>query len=172
MAGVANYLSPYPTTSDMRGLGAWVATPGYILEQIRALDAEYQVVGRELRAQIEECLPDKPDATTSTCIARRAFAEQVWTPLKAAWDDFVANHRAWYNRLWGGTVDVVDSYRQRLRDLRGSARGAGYDFRSPDPRSPPTSSWSRLGDAIRFAAVAGIVIGGIFVVHKVLPRGR
>jgi hypothetical protein len=162
------YADLHPTTD----LGAWVATPGYIREQIRALDAEYTTVGKELRVQLEPCLPDKPDRDSVVCLSRMQFAQRVWTPLKDSWDVFVSGHESWYNLMWGAIVDVVDLYRQKLRDIRAKAKQAGFVFQSPEPTQPPESPWASVGKLVKFAVVGGIVIGGIFVLYKVLPRGR
>jgi len=152
----------HPTTSDLRAqttLSAWVATPGYIWDQIRALDTEYTSVNKELSRQTID-------------VKMYRFLADVWDPLRKAWSSFVSDHRSWYNRLWGSTVDVIDEYRQRLQDFRVQAKSVGFSFDSPEPRERSASGWTSAGKIVKFAVVGGIVIGGIFVLYKVLPAGR
>lgn len=153
-------------------LGTW-------REQIDALDAEYLQTGRELNAQFAPvCFPppnqaDKRESWAGKpvgCFDSWRFLRDVWEPLISSWEVYRKNHEEWWEAPWTGTD--VKAYRDRLKQFRDRARAAGFKFTGPEPVTPPeTDVIGGIGRIVKYGVVGGLLIGGVFILYKVLPPG-
>lgn len=153
--------------SPPASVGAWIATPGWLRDQINELDGLYETMGKELRAQIEECLPGKPNADSTECRAKMRFTGEVWTPLKSRWDSFEASHRGWFSRLWGSLWDNIKSYREQLIAVRSRAESVGFSFNSPAPAPPESTPWDTIGSVAKWSLYGAIAFAIVMLVRMI-----
>lgn len=163
------------TTRRPVGLGEL----GYLREQIDALDAEYLVTGKELNAQLAPCYPPPPSPVNDPaswvnkpagCYKLFRFQMDVWSPLISSWEVYRKNNEDWWEAPWTSTD--IKAYRERLKQFRERARAAGFLFAGPEPVTPPeTDVIGGIGRIVKYGVVGGLILGGVFILYKVLPPG-
>lgn len=146
--------SPYRRAVQTANVGAWIATPGWLREQIERLSIEFETMGREMAPQLRNAIETQGQESKMV-----RFAIEVWSPLKRRWDTFEANHQRWYQNLWGNTWDNIKGFREQLVAVRYRAESIGYEFASPQPAPPDTTPWDTAGTLVKwaFAGVFGFV---------------
>lgn len=155
--------------------GALIATPGYIRDQVDALNTEVMTQDREVAAQAG--LPGFGGVVNPVL---QAWWAGNWVPFMSAWSSFRNDHQGWTDNLWGSVLSTNNDYRQKLIDLRHSAESIGFQFTSPPP-APPDLGWVHdLGEGarqvwslVKTVVWALILVGGAYVLFKfVVPMVR
>lgn len=147
-------------------VGAWIATPGAIHDEIDELDSEIS----SLSSEIFSALPDHANQDmTEKEIAIVHWYDTVWNPFIQNWISFRDGHQHWYNNFWGSSWDQVQQFRSRLISVRQSAIDNGITVHGPAPTAPKPGPFEELWHIVKVLAwgVVIIVLGyGIFhVLH-------
>lgn len=132
-------------------VGALIATPGFIRDQVMALDTEILATDRDIWDDVQ------PQGQGSLM----AWYMESWAPFTAEWAKFRERHSGWLDNFWGSTLDTVNQYRVRLRDLRASYKSQGGDLVSPEPRAPEQGWFDATRDAV--AGIGKFVKNVIYV---------
>ena len=133
------------------GLDVWkgIRTPGQIRDEVRRIDGEVKATG----ADLADLLVASPSND-----AIKAFFDSVWQPFLFAWGPFAAEHEDWSSNLWGSTWDQAQDFQRQLVDIRGKAKGLGFELKSADPVVAPRSG---IEEAI--AAIWGLATTVVYV---------
>ncbi len=149
-------------------VGAWIATPGWLRDQVEKLKSEYVTMGKEMLKQYnDECIaPGFPNSTnldSERCKKMDRFYEEVWRPLAARFYKFADNHsggsyfRLIVKNFWGNVWDSIKDYRHQLIALREQAEEAGFFFQAPKPLPPEKGPWDTISTMSKW--VFGALIG-------------
>ena len=156
-------------------IGALVATPGFIRDQVNALNAEIMAHDRDIAKQAG--LPGfggEPNPELEN------WWRANWIPFMESWSRFRNEHQSWTSNLWGSTLESVNGFRNRLIDMRKAAEKAGFEFGAATPR-PPEEGWmadlasgiAGIGRFVRNVVYVLLALAGGWLVYKafVVHRG-
>ena len=145
-------------------VGALIATPGFIKDQVNQLDGEFHTTDTEVW-------------TAASALKSGPLYQwylSTWAPLMDSWRHFHDQHQGFFDNFWGSTMDNVNDYKTKLIAARNSFRNIGGALTSPDP-TPPAEGWmAELGHAItgvgHFVKNVTYVLlfaAGAFILYKV-----
>lgn len=149
--------------------GPWVSTPGLVADEIAKLQEDVVATDREIYRYLDEHgalenLNEVPEDMKPLM----TFYEGTWSSFMRAWEDFMTDKSAWYNRLWGYNYGAVQDWRKKLIDLRNSWKNnLGVTFVGPEPSPPKDADWGIFSLLKTIAIVAAVVVGGFVVVWLV-----
>lgn len=162
-------------------VGAWIATPGFIRDEVKSLNTEIYTMERELgEARLAWNAANSESVDTWPVMV---WYDAVWLPFLHEWDAFYTDHGKkvglanWYHNFWGSTWTRTQDFRKRLIDLRKSAETMGATFTAPVP-TPPKEGWldtagNAVGDVWMMLKIAGIIalgFGALFLFGIALNR--
>lgn len=153
----------YQQARPVTQVGAWVATPGWLKEQINKLVAEWSAMGKEVTIAMGQ------DGATEKM---HRFREEVWTPMSARFYEFANGHQKWYQNMWGNTWDTTKEWRQTLIRLREQAEAAGFDFQAPKPLPPERHLWDKVETLLKWIAAALVGVGVVWAIRLLVETFR
>jgi len=100
----------------------------------------------------------------------------TWTPFFASWSKFHGEKKDIPLQTWplSGTWDRIQDYRTQFINLYNKAPFKSNCPKPLDPRKDPslTGGLEEIGKIVRYAAYGGLVLGGVFVVAKIIEATR
>ena len=157
-------------------VGALVATPSYLRDQIMASAADVTALDNLISSQADITgwnQPNDSHIADPIYIARRNWWRAVWQPFIVAWSAFKVRHDGedesiWLSNFWGSSVwDQIQEWRRKIIAIREAAEGSGFDFKGvPAPNPPDAGLVDRFG-ALMWGAVKVVIMAGIIMIVAV-----
>lgn len=144
-------------------VGAWIATPGWLAEQVELLKGEYVVMGKEMhQSYLRDCVVDGKEVDSDKCERMGRFYDEVWAPMAARFYKFADEHTGGYWKLirknfWGNVYDNIKEHRKTLINLRDRAEAAGFKFQSAPPLPLEATPWDTISTFLKW--IVGALVG-------------
>lgn len=129
-------------------IGALIATPGYIKDQIESLNNDMVMTDGEIWAFVQ---PRGKGPMMDWYMSS-------WSPFYDSWRKFREDKSGTLARMWGSVLETNNQYRARLIDMRSSFKAIGGALVGPEPKAPEPGWIDTLGQGI----------GGMVTIVKVL----
>lgn len=150
-------------------VGAWIATPGFLLDEIRRLKGEIEQTGGQIFLAVK-------DRNPSEYPALNRFIKSVWSPFVKEYDNFYRQHLSWTDRMWGSLYDTIRNYRERFKGLHAEtaklmSAELGIQLRSPAPKDPvDLSIWDKLGSFAKTVIWVFVGMIGLYLVFRLVSN--
>lgn len=146
-------------------VGQFIATPGYIKDEVGRLHRDASAVGRGVVNHWER-LKCTPTMREGECGKLNDFMTSTLGPFMNNMNKFFENHKYWYQNLSSSTLDTVDKRRKTLVKIHKAAEKLGVGFVGPAPPGPEPGTLEKIGQSLKGLIIAVFLLGGGYVAFK------